>query len=173
MNVSSSNDSKLERLRNISIFGDLRDDADAMHILADLFSTYTVEAGTAVITEGDAGDALFIIGSGTVEIVKSTRQGDPYTVAELSAEMNIFFGEMALLDLEKRSATVLCKTDCVFYVLSRDDFIQLGDTHSHIGLCITRELSKIICKRLRKANVDIIVLFDALVEEVTENGGII
>ena len=104
-------------------------------------------------------------------MIKKTRPGDPYSVAELSADMNIFFGEMALLDQEKRSATVVCKRNCEFYVLNREDFIFLGNRHPSIGLVITRELSKIVCKRLRKANTDIIVLFDALVEEVTESGG--
>jgi len=57
-------------------------------------------------------------------------------------------------------------------MLYRDDFFHLGDNYPAIGLAITRQLSKIICQGLEKANSDIITLFDVLLEEVAENGGI-
>ena len=93
-------------------------------------------------------------------------------VTELSADMNIFFGEVALLDPDDRSATVRCKTDCEFFVLTRDKFVTYGDEHPKTGLLITREISKILCQRLRKSSADIVTLFDALVEEVEKSGGI-
>jgi CRP-like cAMP-binding protein len=86
--------------------------------------------------------------------------------------MHVFFGEVGLIDKDKRSATVVCKTDCEFYVLSRENFLALGARSPSIGLIITRELTKIVCQRLRKANNDIITLFDALVEEVAQSGGV-
>lgn len=166
---------KIAAVRRISLFNKLCDDNEALQELAQLFTTVSYPKGHKIIVEGNESeneDSLYIIKSGTVEVIKKTRPGDPYKVAELSAEMNIFFGELALLDKEKRSATVACKTDCEFYALSRDDFIALGDRKPFIGLIVTRELSKIICRRLRKANNDIITLFDALVEEVAESGGV-
>ena len=132
----------------------------------------TLPAGKTAIAEGDFGEEFYIINSGTVEIVKRTRSGDPYTVAEISAEMNAFFGELALLDPDKRSATVICKTDCEFYILNRDQFTEHGNRYPRAGLLVTREISKILCRRLRKANTDMITLFDALVNEVRESGGI-
>jgi CRP-like cAMP-binding protein len=175
MNGDRETKEKLALLRRISLFNKLKDDEEALQELARLFMTVSFAKGHQVIVEGnerEGDDALYIIKSGTVEIIKKTRPGDPYKVAELNAEMNIFFGELVLLDKEKRSATVVCKTDCEFYVLSRSEFLALGDRHPSIGLVITRELSKIICQRLRKANNDIITLFDALVEEVAESGGV-
>jgi len=166
---------KIGLLRRISLFEKLGDDADALEELARLFTTVTYPQGHRVVIEGSESredEAFFIISKGVVEVIKRTRPGDPYKVAELSADMHIFFGEMALLDQEKRSATVVCKTDCEFFVLSRNDFLALGDRSPATGLVITRELSKIICQRLRKANNDVIVLFDALVEEVAASGGV-
>lgn len=166
---------KIELLGRISLFSGLSGNEAALSELARLFTTVSYPQGSPVIVEGNESgdnDALFIIKSGTVEIIKKTRQGDPYKVAELSAEMHIFFGELALLDREKRSATVVCKTDCEFYVLSRKDFLALGDRAPAIGLIVTRELSRIICQRLRKANNDIITLFDALLDEVASSGGV-
>jgi CRP-like cAMP-binding protein len=93
-------------------------------------------------------------------------------VAKLSADMNSFFGEMALIDPDKRSASVVCNTDCEFYVIKRESFLALSAQYPAIGFAIFRELSKILCGRLRKANSDVICLFGALVEEVVESGGL-
>jgi CRP/FNR family transcriptional regulator, cyclic AMP receptor protein len=162
----------LDKFRHVSLFQSFKDNNDALALIALLFTTLRCEAGSAVITEGETGDAMYIIKSGTVEIVKKTLQGDPYTVAELTSGKNMFFGEMALIDQDRRSAGVLCKSTCEFYVLTRERFLGLGDSHPEIGLALTRELAKIICNRLRKANSDIITLFDALVGEVVESGGL-
>ncbi|MBD3392187.1 MAG: cyclic nucleotide-binding domain-containing protein [Chitinivibrionales bacterium] len=163
---------KIERLKRISLFGELAADDNAMGQIADLFGVVSLAAGRNVIQEGQEGDELYVIKSGTVDIVKKTMQGDPYTVTALSADMNVFFGEMALLDSDKRSATVSCKTDCAFYVLKRADFLKLGEVNCAASLVITRELCRILCGRLRKMNADVITLFDALVGEVEESGGI-
>lgn len=162
----------IEKFSKVSLFRAIKDQVGALHEIARLFSTIRCEEGRAVITEGETGDSMYIIKSGTVEIVKKTKQGDPYTVAEMSSEKNMFFGEMALIDRDKRSAGVLCKTACEFYVLTREDFLRLGDNHPSIGLALTRELAEIVCDRLRKANGDVIMLFDALVSEVAESGGL-
>ncbi|MBD3420572.1 MAG: cyclic nucleotide-binding domain-containing protein [Chitinivibrionales bacterium] len=169
--VKEIND-KIERLQNISLLREMRDDLGAMTRIAALFTTISISSGKPVIRENDEGDELFVIKSGTVSIEKRTMQDDFYTVTELKAGDNIFFGEVALLDPDKRSATVMCKTNCEFYVLTRPDFLHFGNENPKYGLAITRELSRILCKRLRKANTDIITLFDALVEEMAESGGL-
>ena len=163
---------KIAKLKNISLFKEISHDEDLLRRMAGLLGTIRHQKGDAVITEGEDGDSLFIIKSGTVEIIKNTMQNDPYIVARLSADMNIFFGEMALIDPDKRSATVVCNTDCEFFVIKRDSFLELSAHHPVIGFAIFRELSKILCGRLRKANSDVICLFGALVEEVVESGGL-
>jgi CRP/FNR family cyclic AMP-dependent transcriptional regulator len=143
-----------------------------MEKIAALCKTLTLPKGATVIEEGQDGQELYIMRTGVVEVLKKTMQGEPYTVSELSADTHGFFGEVALLDAEKRSATVTCKTDCEFYMIDRATFSRFGDENPHLGLLVTRELSHILCQRLRKANADIITLFDALVSEVEESGGI-
>jgi len=163
----------ITRLKKIALFKDICNNEEAMASVAELFAIEKFDQGKTVIAEGEFGNKLYIIKEGTVEIVKKTLQNnDNYTVTELSAAMNIFFGEIGLLDSDRRSATVICKTDAEFYVLTHEKFLQLGDTHPQIGLSLTRELSKILCSRLRKANADIITLFGALVEELAQSGGL-
>lgn len=163
---------KVERLRNIALFHELRDDLEAMTKIGQLFRTVRFATGRIVFAEGEQGDDLYVMNSGRVRIEKRTIRGDAYTVAELSAESNVFFGEVGLLDSDLRSATVSCLTDCELFSLSREDFIRLGDQNPRLGLSITRELTRIVCRHLRKANGDIITLFDALVVEMEESGGI-
>jgi CRP-like cAMP-binding protein len=174
MNLNREITDKVERLKNISLFQQVAEDDTVITDIARLFKTVSYPKGHNVIREKEKqGVSLYIIKSGTVEIIKKTALGDQYVVATLSAEMNIFFGEIALLDPDERSATVRCKTNCSFYVLDRDQFIRYGNENPKIGLVITRELSRILCRRLRKSNNDIVTLFDALVEEVEKSGGLL
>lgn len=174
MGLSRELKEKVDRLKKISLFHKIAEDEHVITDIARLFKIVSYPKGHDVIREKEKqGVSLYIIKSGTVKIIKKTALGDPYVVATLSAEMNIFFGEIALLDPDERSATVRCKTNCEFYVLDRDQFINYGDENPKIGLLITRELSRILCRRLRKSNNDIVTLFDALVEEVEKSGGLL
>jgi CRP/FNR family cyclic AMP-dependent transcriptional regulator len=159
-------------VRGVTLFRSIADDTAAMQKIAAQCRFVTFEKGHRVIEEGQDGQELYIIRSGIVEVVKRTKHGDHYTVIELSADNHGFFGEVALLDSDKRSATVICKTACELAVIDRETFVRIGDDDPKLGLLVTRELSHLLCQRLRKANEDIITLFDALVGEVEEAGGI-
>ena len=163
---------RLERLCRISLFSDIVHDQQSMRDIACLFRKKTYREGEEIITEGRHGNELYILKAGIVAVEKKTLQGDPYTVTALSADANDFFGEMALLDDDRRSATVRCTTQVEAFLLSREDFLLLGNRNPLAGLAVTRALSRILCKRLRKANQDIITLFGALVEEMSESGGV-
>ena len=121
-----------------------------------------------MIREGDVGAEMYIVYRGAVEIQKRTRAGDNYTVVRLSSEDNVFFGELALVDDDKRSATVIATEDSEFIVISKTDFVKLGDERPDIGLPITREIAKILASRLRKTTGDMLTIFDALVSELQQ-----
>lgn len=172
MSPQSENVSEITAtLKSVSIFKTFADSPEELERIAKILSTQKITSGQAVIKEGDTGDTLFIMKSGAVNILKSTMEDEQYTVVRLESkgEVVIFFGELALLDNDKRSATVMAETDCEFLVLKRDNFIELGNKYPHLCLPITREISKILASRLRKANQDIITLFEALVEEVSSD----
>jgi CRP-like cAMP-binding protein len=73
--------------------------------------------GAVVCAEGEAGDALYLIYAGAVAVTKAGRT-DP--VARL--EDGDFFGEMALLFGEPRSATVRTETETEVFCLAAEDF---------------------------------------------------
>ena len=157
-----------EKLKKISLFEDIKDNEDAMKRVLGICTPRKFRKGEYFIKEGDMGDELFILLEGSVDILKKTMAGDDYVVASLKAEYNIFIGEMALIDNDKRSATVIATEDSIALVIGKKDFMDLGDSDPHIGLPITRVIAKILGGRLRKTNEDMMTLFDALVTEVQD-----
>ncbi len=155
-----------DKLRQIPIFQEIADNDEFMNELQQICRLKRHNAGDVVIREGDVGSEMYVVYSGAVEIQKQTRAGDEYTVVILKAEYNVFFGELALIDDDKRSATVIATEDSVFLVISKNDFDRLGNHYPSIGLPITRAIAKILASRLRKTTGDMLTIFDALVNEI-------
>lgn len=158
----------VSRLQQVSLFKEIKDNKDALEKIVSIITIRRFAHGDKIIKEGDQGDEMFILNKGKVRIEKKTLQDESYTVVSLSDEMNVFFGEQALMDNDFRSATVLAEIDCECYVIKKTDFDNLGNENPKIGLLITREIAKILSGRLRKTNQDIITLFEALVKQVEE-----
>lgn len=83
-------------------------------------------AGAVVFSEGDPGNALFIIEQGEVRIWVMSPTGQPLTLDTLYDTDP--FGGLSLLDGERRSATATVVRDTDVIVLYRDDFMQLIHT---------------------------------------------
>jgi CRP-like cAMP-binding protein len=82
----------------------MSDPVNCLHLFRQADDTVAFSAGTVIFKEGDSGEHAFVVQSGKVEL----RHGD--TVLETIGEGAIF-GEMALLDGEKRSATAVAATE--------------------------------------------------------------
>src|SRR5438093_9131590 len=93
----------IETLRQVPLFESL-DDAAAKK-LCELLETLDCKAGTFLFRAGDAGDAMYIIERGKVRICLRATDGHEVTLTELSR--GDFFGDMALLDGQRRSADAL------------------------------------------------------------------
>lgn len=125
-----------------------------------------------VMKEGDFGDKLYIIRKGTVEVAKClTMEGmgeEDITAVKnkvftrLDASQHAVFGEVALLEETKRTATIRAVTDCIFYEIRKDEFLQLAEEDHQLGYRILLNLAKIVSSRLRKADEDITKLTTAL-----------
>jgi len=79
-----------------------------------------VRAGDHVFRQNDAGTSFYIIESGSVKIERVSSEGKEVILAMFGA--GDFFGELALLDGEPRSADAIAKEDSTLLVLERDDF---------------------------------------------------
>jgi CRP/FNR family transcriptional regulator, cyclic AMP receptor protein len=134
-----------------------------------------------IMKEGDMGSSLYIILEGTVEVIKSLVLGDGSeddfresvknkVFTKLDEKSHAVFGEIALLEECRRSATIRANTDCILYEIREDDFLQLVETNCHLGCKILLNLSKIVSARLRKADEDTIKLTTVLSIVLREYG---
>jgi CRP-like cAMP-binding protein len=76
-----------------------------------------------VVREGDPGDTLYVILDGTVKVSHTDKQGHEVQLAILQA--GDFFGELALIDGEPRSAGVTTLSASQFFLIGRHDFLTL------------------------------------------------
>ena len=158
----------LEKCQLIPIFEGIKDDHESMRVLIEITKLIEVPGGQLIITEGEVGQEMYIVFSGAVEIKKLTRAGDEYTVVRLHAHQNVFFGELALIDNDTRSATVRTTENSQFLVIRKGDFEAMGRRTPHIALHITSAIARILATRLRKTTSDMLTIFDALVQELSE-----
>jgi len=156
----------LVKLKQIPLFEEIKDNEEFLNLLSDICKSRQYKANQTIIKEGELGAEMYIVLTGGVEILKRTRAGDNYTVVKLKAEYNVFFGELALIDDDRRSATVVASEDSDFLVITKEDFLKLGNEYPSIGLPITRAISKKIAGMLRKTTSDMLTIFDALVNEI-------
>lgn len=158
----------VEKLKQIPLFEEIKENDSYINSLMEICKIKDFKAGETIIKEGEMGSEMFIVYQGGVEILKRTRAGDNYTVVKLRAEYNVFFGELALIDDDKRSATVQASEDSTFLVITKSDFLKLGNEQPVVGLPITRAIAKILAGRLRKTTTDMMTIFDALVNELSD-----
>ncbi len=161
-----TNQEIINRLKDFALFEDIADDNEKMEKVADILQPKHIKAGEFIFKQGDHGEELFILTSGAVRVCKTTKQKEEYTIVDLKAEFNVFFGEIALMDSDVRSASIRVLEDCEVLVMEKDKFTMLGNQYPDIGLPITRVIVTRICSNLRNVNNDVILLFDALVNEI-------
>jgi CRP-like cAMP-binding protein len=104
--------------------------------------------GEVVFVEGSVGDSFYLIESGQVRI--STGFGAEEKIIDYVGPGN-FFGEMALLLDQRRSASVTVVIDADFWVLHKNDLDQLLEEYPVIALQISRELSRRLTGSLQRA----------------------
>ncbi|HEV8545126.1 MAG TPA: Crp/Fnr family transcriptional regulator [Candidatus Limnocylindrales bacterium] len=93
-----------------------------------------------VFHQGDPGDALFIVASGSVKVVLPSDEGaEPAIVAILGA--GEFFGELAILDGAPHSATIVAVEPTEILVLHRDAFLGLIDTQPELRRALLASLA--------------------------------
>jgi len=155
-------------LRETEIFTKLTE--DQIRKILKISREVTFAEGEVIMREGEDGDTLYIILEGTVEVVKSLVRGDMdeeenrknKVFTRLDASGHAVFGEIALLETMRRTATIKTVTKCRFYEIKKDDFLNLAETDHELGFRILLNLARIVSARLRKADEDTIKLTTAL-----------
>ena len=131
----------VDTLRQVPLFESL--DNEAAGELCQLLESLDRKANTVLFRAGDEGDAMYVIERGKVRICVRTTQGHELTLTELGR--GDFFGEMALLDGQRRSADAVIAEDARLAVLSREHFLSFVRSSPNVAL----ELLAALTNRLR------------------------
>lgn len=134
-------------LKRVPILAGLDD--DDLQRLVPLLQPRHYRKGEIVFLKDDPGDALYLIQRGAVKIYLTAEDGTEKTLAILQA--GEFFGEMALLDDEPRSAIAEALEPCHLLALTKGEFTSLLMSHPPMALKIIRTL----CARLRRMNAQV------------------
>lgn len=110
---------------------------NAMAAVKRTLRPVSVTSGTVLFRTGDAGDACFIVESGSLQVSAAVDGRELAVLAEGSV-----VGELALLLDEPRSATVTALTDTRLLELRRDDFDALIAEHPTLSVALTRQLGR-------------------------------
>jgi ATP-binding cassette subfamily B protein len=108
------------RLGAIPLFAHL--DRDRLARFAARFIPVGIPAGQAVFEEGEPGEMLYVIVRGQVDVHRGDADGERHVTV---LEPGDFFGEIALLEEVRRTATVRARTPCLLLALDRGDFREL------------------------------------------------
>jgi CRP/FNR family cyclic AMP-dependent transcriptional regulator len=141
-------------LQKVPLFSQLGP-ADLQRVL-DVARERAYPKNSVILFEDDPGDALYVVRQGQVKVVLIGEDGREVILSVLGE--GDFFGEMALIDDEPRSAHVIAMDDSTLLVLRREDFQGLLMQTPAIALAMLRELTR----RLRRVDekVGSLVLLD-------------
>src|SRR5437868_451996 len=130
MSTPTPQEMTLDAIRSVPLFASLDDRAATE--LRDLLRTQNKDAGKTLFEAGDVGDAMYLIESGHVRISVSDDDNKRIVLAELAR--GDFFGEMAIIDGQKRSADATVIEDARLAVLSRDNFLRFIHNNPTVAL---------------------------------------
>ncbi len=110
-------------------------------------------AGEKIFARGDNGDELFLIRRGAVRIMLPITDKQSHHLGTFGR--GAFFGEMAFLDGDPRSADAIAFTDTELYVLSRKTFDAVAEDHKKLALGLMEGLASVLASRLRYTNAEL------------------
>lgn len=114
---------------------------------AGYFSIAKYEPDAAICSEGDAGTFMCIIHFGAVSVRKTNSSGEIVEIAKL--RKGRAFGEMAVLDGERRSASCIAVSDCTLLVLSKESLEKMLSEAPKSAANVIRAIAVAMSKRLR------------------------
>jgi CRP/FNR family transcriptional regulator, cyclic AMP receptor protein len=134
----------VDTLRQVPLFESLDD--EAADRLCKLLESLDCKVETVLFRAGDEGDAMYLIEHGKVRICVQGTDGRQMTLAELGR--GDFFGEMALLHGQRRSADAVVAEEARLAVLSREHFLSFVGSSRDVAL----EMLTALANRLRRTD---------------------
>ncbi|HWZ72652.1 MAG TPA: cyclic nucleotide-binding domain-containing protein [Casimicrobiaceae bacterium] len=137
-------------LQSVYLFADL--DADERASLAKIAEEMNLPAAFPIFSTGDPATALYLIKDGSVRVAVTSSGGKPIDVATLGSGSH--FGEMALIDGAKRSASAATLEPTSMFRFDYDKVTALLDRSPATAAKLYRSLARFLSNRLRQTTTD-------------------
>jgi CRP/FNR family transcriptional regulator, cyclic AMP receptor protein len=145
--VSPMQEARIELLQRMPIFGGIR--TDMLQFVLGLCPVVSVPANEYFFHEHDQADSMFVLEGGKVAVLKSWR-GQEYLLKIL--KVGDCFGEMAVMDLSPRSASVRATEDCTAIRVSAANLYKLYEQDPKQFALIQMNMGREVTRRLREAD---------------------
>lgn len=138
---------RIELLQAMPVFGGIRE--DSLRLLLEYSRVVEVAAGKLFFRENDPASTMFVLEMGRVDVFKSW-QGRDVVLHSLGA--GDCFGEMALMDLLPRSASVRAVEPCRAIEFGAADLMHLYERDPKQFAMVQMNIGREVCRRLRASN---------------------
>jgi CRP-like cAMP-binding protein len=119
---------------------------------------YEAPAGTSIITEGETGDFMILLITGSVDVMRLDRQGRPSRIAVVNEGHAL--GEMSMIDGEPRFASCISLEQTCFAVLTRETLALLVHRRPELGAKILVKLVQMLAQRLRNTTTKLVMAME-------------
>lgn len=138
-------------LHEVELFREFDD--EELSALAQIAQPIHLPTGARLFAQGDHGDEMYLIRRGAVEISLPLPEGKRHHLATMGR--GDYFGEMAFLDKDVRSANADAKTDTDLFALSRQRFNTIARANAPVATRVFARLALLVSHRLRSANAEL------------------
>lgn len=129
-------------------FGGLSD--ASFDLLVSMLVERHFDAGATVVAEGEPGRSMFIVRSGELVVTQLGNSGQVIRMTGLAS--GDFFGEMTLIEMQHRSATVVAESPTVLYELTAQKLYTCYKSDIHAYVMVMQNINRELCRRLRRAD---------------------
>lgn len=151
--------SPLTLLQEIDIFRPFSDEAKVY--LSNRMRIHRLPANEVIFEEGDEGASLFIVVEGVIGVRVKSKEDKQKSVEVARLGAGSFFGEMALLTGESRTATIVSLTNTTLFEITKDDIAELMAKQPEV----TELISEVLVKRQTMTKSQMTVKHDIKIEE--------
>jgi CRP/FNR family transcriptional regulator, cyclic AMP receptor protein len=128
-----------EVLTNIPMFESLS--AEDLNLLTLLWHERTIHKSEVLFRKGDVGSSMFIVEEGAIEIYVRSEE-DEEEIRVSTVNKGGFFGELALISGQPRTATAKAIEECRLLEMWREEFVQFLSTRPLVAISMIGEIGK-------------------------------
>ena len=129
-------------------FGGLTD--ASLDLLVTMLVECRFDTGATIVAEGEPGRSMFIVQSGQLAVSKRASSGRVIPISTLRP--GDFFGEMTLIEMQNRSATVVAESETVLYEMTAQKLYACYKADIQAYVIVLQNINRELCRRLRRAD---------------------